>query len=74
MQPSIPEAKLTLSQLLYRLRQVYQPDSKALSSLDQAAIDRTDSKITSMYLMKSNELIPLLDTINKITFKITRTN
>ena len=31
MQPSIPDAKLTLSQLLVRLRQIYQPDSKALS-------------------------------------------
>jgi hypothetical protein len=31
MQPSIPVAKFTLSQLLARLRQIYQPDSKALS-------------------------------------------
>lgn len=31
MQPLIPEAKFTLSQLLVRLRQIHQPDSKALS-------------------------------------------
>jgi hypothetical protein len=42
--------------------------------LDQASIDKTNSKITSMYLMKLNELVPLFDTINKITFKITSIN
>ena len=31
MQPSISDAKLSLAQLLARLRQVYQPDSKALA-------------------------------------------
>jgi transcriptional regulator with XRE-family HTH domain len=31
MQQSIPDAKLTLSQLLVRLRQIHQPDSKALA-------------------------------------------
>ena len=43
--------------------------------LDQATIDRThpDSKMSSTYLMKSNELIPLFDTINKTTFNITQT-
>lgn len=38
--------------------------------LDQTAIERTNSQMTSMYLMESNELVPLLDTINKITFSI----
>jgi transcriptional regulator with XRE-family HTH domain len=32
MYPTISEAKLTLSQLLTRLRQVHQPDPKALAS------------------------------------------
>jgi hypothetical protein len=41
--------------------------------LDQAAIDKSDSQMTSMYLMKSNELIPLLVTTNKITFSIRQT-
>jgi hypothetical protein len=43
--------------------------------LDQVTIDRTypDSKMTSTYLMKSNELIPLFDTINKTTFNIAQT-
>jgi hypothetical protein len=41
--------------------------------LDQTAIERTNSQMTSMYLLKSNELVPLLDTINKITFSITKT-
>ncbi len=42
--------------------------------LDRATIDRThqDSKMTSIYLMKSNELTPLFDTINKTTFNITQ--
>ena len=39
--------------------------------LNQAAIDKTNAQMTSIYLLKSNELIPLLDTINKITFLIT---
>lgn len=42
--------------------------------LDEATIDRTNSKITSKYLIQKNELVPLIDTINKITFKIAQTN
>ncbi|RNI31747.1 hypothetical protein EFY79_21085 [Hanamia caeni] len=42
--------------------------------LEQASIDKTNSKITSKYLMKLNELVPLFDTINKIKFKITSIN
>jgi len=42
--------------------------------LDEATIDRTNSKIASKYLIQKNELVPLIDTINKITFKITSIN
>ncbi len=37
MQPSNPDTKFTLGQLLARLRQVYQPDSKALSEALQTS-------------------------------------
>ena len=47
--------------------------NRATIILDQTAIDRTNSKMTSMYLLTSNELVPLLDTINKITFSIGKT-
>ena len=42
--------------------------------LDEATIDRTNSKITSKYLIQKNEIVPLIDTINKITFKIVPMN
>ena len=42
--------------------------------LDEATIHRTNSKITSKYLLQKNDLVPLIDTINKITFKIAQTN
>lgn len=42
--------------------------------LDQATIDRANSKIASRYLIQKNELVPLIDTVNKITFKIAETN
>jgi hypothetical protein len=42
--------------------------------LDEATIDRTNSKIASRYLIQKKELVPLIDTINKITFKIAQTN
>lgn len=38
--------------------------------LDQAATAKTNSQITSIYLLKKNDLKPLIDTINKITFSI----
>jgi transcriptional regulator with XRE-family HTH domain len=37
MYPSISEAKLTLGQLLARLRQIYQPDHKALAEALQTS-------------------------------------
>jgi hypothetical protein len=38
--------------------------------LEEAAINRTDEKMTTTYLVRSNQLIPLLDTANKTTFDI----
>lgn len=38
--------------------------------LDEASVAKTNPNISSVYLMQSNKLIPLLDTINKITFTI----
>ena len=40
-------------------------------SLDKNIID--SSYISSVYLLKSNKLVPLSDTTNKITFTVTET-
>ena len=42
--------------------------------LAEAAVDGTNSKIASTYLIQKTELVPLIDTINKITFKIEHMN
>lgn len=42
--------------------------------LDEATIERTNSKIASTYLVQKSQLVPLIDTINKITFKIEHIN
>jgi len=41
--------------------------------LDRSAVDRAAEEITTVYLIKSGELIPLFDTTNKWTFKVTQT-
>jgi hypothetical protein len=38
--------------------------------LDKKTIDRVNGEITTIYLLKSNKLVPLFDTTNKITFTI----
>jgi hypothetical protein len=38
--------------------------------LSQKTIDKTNPRMTTTYLLKSNEIIPLFDTVNKITFRI----
>ncbi len=38
--------------------------------LDKKTIDRTDSRMTTIYLIKSTEIVPLFDTMNKRTFTI----
>lgn len=43
-------------------------------SLDQTTVDKTNSKITSKYLIQKTDIIPLVDPINKITFNITKKN
>ena len=40
---------------------------------DKETIDRTNKQMTTTYLLKSNKLTPLFDTVNKITFTITET-
>lgn len=39
--------------------------------LDKATIDKTDNKMTTPYLLHSEELVPLFDTVNKWRFTIT---
>jgi hypothetical protein len=41
---------------------------------DKKTIDRVTGDITSIYLLQSNKLVPLYDTINKITFTIMDTH
>jgi high-affinity K+ transport system ATPase subunit B len=38
--------------------------------LDKETVDKTNRRITTTYLIKSNEIVPLYDTVNKITFRI----
>ena len=38
---------------------------------DKKTIDKTNQEMTTVYLLKSNKLIPLFDTANKITFTVT---
>ena|GEM_PF-6712750 len=39
--------------------------------LDKKTIDMTANEMATVYLLKSNKLLPLFDTANKITFNIT---
>jgi hypothetical protein len=38
--------------------------------LDKETIDKTHVKMTTIYLLQSGKLVPLFDTVNKITFTI----
>lgn len=40
---------------------------------NKETINKTDERMTTLYLIKENELIPLFDTTNKRTFKIIKT-
>lgn len=40
---------------------------------DNETIDKVAPEMTTVYLLKSDKLIPLFDTVNKVTFKISVT-